>query len=313
MMRRIGLHRKPLHAQQGGHAVVMVVQLHGSAGGWGLGHQPGGRGLGVEVGAPLQGMTPMPRREPEAALLSRSVPARSAVPLLHVLWTNRHLYPPQELAARTASFSPADLRHGQATSARNHISPATEPEASVLRSTLRSGEGPIVSARPAWRKVGQGHRKVRLFGGAKPCQVLRLCRYGSRSSCQTVLSCITLVSPPAASEDQLLLPCFLQMLGFPEDMNNGSQANMPAVGSAHVATGCRVACRAFRKAPLRRPLPDVGQLPWTHGGPPSFCECICLRNGSLCLHCTCFAIEAGRLGRHAGGELCRVYATRMAR
>ena len=223
MMRMIGLHRKPFHAQQGGHAVVMVVQLHGSAGGWGLGHQPGGRGLGVEVGAPLQGMTPMPRREPEAALLSRSVPARSAVPILHVLRTNRHLYPPQELAARTASFSPADLRHGQATSARNHISPATELEASVLRSTLRSGEGPIVSARPAWRKVGQGHRKVRLFGGAKPCQVLRLCRCGSRSACQTVLSSITLVSPPAVQRTSCWKPVSCRCLASPRTLTMGAR------------------------------------------------------------------------------------------
>ena len=128
---------------------------------------------------PLQGTTPVPRRQPEAALMSRFAPVRSAVPHLHVFWANWHLLPLQDLAARIASFSPAELRQGRMTTARNQISPVVEPEASVLRSTLRSEEGPMVSARPAWRKMGQGHGNVRLLSRARPCQVLRLVDAGA--------------------------------------------------------------------------------------------------------------------------------------
>ena len=77
MMRMLDLHRQPFHAQPGGHVVVMVVQLHGSAGGWGLATSQAAGALGSTSG-PIAGDDPMPRREPEVALLSRSV--RSAVP-----------------------------------------------------------------------------------------------------------------------------------------------------------------------------------------------------------------------------------------
>ena len=90
----------------------------------------------------------------------------------------------------------------------------------------------MVSARPAWRKMGQGHGNVRLLSRARPCQVLRLVDAGAVRHVTQFL-----VASLWPHEDQCLSPGFLKTPDFPDEKTDWSPANMPAVGSAHVATG----------------------------------------------------------------------------